>query len=63
LKDEVLAAYLRDNTKARELLPNGEYARPEPAMGDQSFDAQQFFVSGKPKGECRSCVDSLNFLS
>ena len=44
MKDEVLAAYLRDNTKARELLPNGEYARPETAIGDESFDAQQYFV-------------------
>ena len=49
LKDEVLAAYLRDNTKARELLPNGEYARPETAIGDQPFDAQQYFVSGTQK--------------
>jgi polyphosphate kinase len=45
LKDEVLAAYLRDNTKARELLPNGEYERPEMAIGDEPFDAQQYFVS------------------
>jgi len=49
LKDEVLAAYLRDNTKARELLPNGEYARPETAIGDQPFDAQQYFLSGTQK--------------
>ena len=45
LRDEVLAAYLRDNTKARRLLPDGKYERVETAFGDQSFDAQKYFMN------------------
>ena len=42
LRDEILAAYLADNTKARLLLPNGEYVRA-PQSGP-SFSAQDFLV-------------------
>lgn len=44
LKDVVLAAYLRDNVKARELQANGTY-RPIPITpGGEQFDSQAFFV-------------------
>jgi polyphosphate kinase len=44
LKDVLLAAYLRDNVKARELQPDGTY-RPVPlAAGEKRFDSQTFFV-------------------
>lgn len=42
LKDVVLAAYMRDNIKARELQPDGTY-RHIPASRDP-FDSQAFFV-------------------
>lgn len=44
LKNVLLAAYLRDNVKARELQPDGTY-RPVPlAAGEKRFDSQLFFV-------------------
>jgi polyphosphate kinase len=43
LKDVVLAAYLRDNANARELLPDGSYQRVLPAPGEEPFDSQTHF--------------------
>lgn len=43
LKDEVLAAYLRDNVNARELQPDGSYQRIRPAVGEEAFDSQMYF--------------------
>jgi polyphosphate kinase len=43
LKDVVLAAYLRDNVKAREMQPDGTYVRVRPARGEESFDSQSHF--------------------
>jgi polyphosphate kinase len=42
LRDEILAAYLADNTKARLLQPNGEYVRA-PQAGP-AFSAQDFLM-------------------
>lgn len=42
LRDEILAAYLADNTKARLLQPNGEYVRA-PRIGS-AFSAQEFLM-------------------
>ncbi len=42
LRDEILAAYLADNTKARLLLPNGEYVRA-PHVG-ALFSAQEYLM-------------------
>jgi polyphosphate kinase len=44
LKDVLLAAYLRDNVKARELQPNGSYAPVPREAGEKPFDSQAFFV-------------------
>jgi polyphosphate kinase len=44
LKDVILAAYLKDNVKARRLLPDGTYARVNPAPGEERFDAQIHFA-------------------
>jgi polyphosphate kinase len=45
LRDVLLDAYLRDNTKARELQPDGRYV---PIMrGTEPFDTQIYFV-GRP---------------
>jgi polyphosphate kinase len=43
LKEVVLAAYLRDNTKARRLLPDGSYERIQTAAGEERFDSQLHF--------------------
>jgi polyphosphate kinase len=42
LRDEILAAYLADNTKARLLRPDGEYVRAR--HGDEPFNAQEFLM-------------------
>jgi polyphosphate kinase len=42
LKDVVLGAYLRDNVKARELQPDGTYARI-PSTPDAAFQSQIYF--------------------
>src|SRR5688572_5872133 len=44
LKEVVLAAYLRDNTKARELQANGTYRHIPIPPGGERFDSQAFFV-------------------
>ncbi|HKQ53781.1 MAG TPA: polyphosphate kinase 1 [Pyrinomonadaceae bacterium] len=43
LKDVVLAAYLKDNVKARRLLSDGRYEHVRPAPGEESFDSQMHF--------------------
>lgn len=43
LKDVVLSTYLRDNVKARELLPDGTYVRVRSAPGAEPFDSQSYF--------------------
>lgn len=44
LKDVLLAAYLRDNVKAKELQPDGTYAPVPREAGEEPFDSQAFFV-------------------
>jgi polyphosphate kinase len=43
LKDVILAAYLRDNTKAQILTSDGTYERARPAPGEERFDSQSYF--------------------
>jgi polyphosphate kinase len=44
LRNELLAAYLRDNVKARELQPDGSYT-PIPYSSDHKpFDCQKYFI-------------------
>jgi len=45
LKNVLLAAYLRDNVKARELKPDGSYAKVARQLGEKPFDSQQFFMN------------------
>lgn len=45
LKDVLLAAYLRDNVKARELQPDGSYQRPAMAEGEERFNSQLYFIA------------------
>ncbi|OLE52186.1 MAG: RNA degradosome polyphosphate kinase [Acidobacteria bacterium 13_1_20CM_3_53_8] len=51
LKDVVLAAYLRDNVKARVMLADGTYKRIQPAQGEQRFDSQWSFVEHQGEKE------------
>jgi polyphosphate kinase len=44
LKDVLLAAYLRDNVKARELQADGRYAPVRRGADEKPFDSQEFFV-------------------
>jgi polyphosphate kinase len=43
LKDTVLAAYLRDNVKARVMNSDGTYERPAMEPGEEPFNSQLFF--------------------
>lgn len=45
LRDVVLEAYLNDNVKSRELMPDGTYQRLRPKKDEESFDSQLFFTS------------------
>jgi polyphosphate kinase len=44
LKNVVLAAYLRDNVKARGLQPDGTYAKVQRGVGEKPFVVQTFFI-------------------
>ena len=43
LKDTVLAAYLRDNVKARVMNSDGSYVQPPMEPGEEPFNSQLFF--------------------
>ena len=47
LKDTVLAAYLRDNVKARILNAEGSYEQPQVRAGEESFNSQTYFEGDK----------------
>lgn len=55
IKNEILAAYLGDNQKARMELSNGKYVRLRPG-GDKPFSAQDFFLR---VAEGKDTVDSI----
>lgn len=46
LRDDFLNAYLRDNTKAREMRSDGSYFRVTRGNEDEAFDAQLSFQEG-----------------
>ncbi len=43
LRDELLATYLRDNVKARQMMPDGSYRRVEREPDDPVIDSQMWF--------------------
>jgi polyphosphate kinase len=55
LKNVVLAAYFRDNVKARELQPDGSYQVVKRAEGDKPFASQTFFI-----GQETSVANGMN---
>jgi polyphosphate kinase len=46
VKDSILAAYLADNVKARQLNPDGTYSRKKPAAGKSPFNSQASLIAG-----------------
>jgi polyphosphate kinase len=46
IRDNLLDVYLRDNARARVLLPNGSYVRLHPEEGEQPRDSQSVFAAG-----------------
>ncbi|HEU5100843.1 MAG TPA: polyphosphate kinase 1 [Roseiflexaceae bacterium] len=46
IREDMLATYLNDNTRARLLLPDGAYVRAQPDDGAAPFDSQLFFSAG-----------------
>jgi polyphosphate kinase len=51
LRDEVLAIYLADNVKARQMLQDGSYERVRPAQGETPLDSQQWLLYQRPTAE------------
>jgi polyphosphate kinase len=45
-RDYLLQTYLRDNVRARILLPDGSYVRAQPADGEAPIDCQAIFAAG-----------------
>ncbi|MFZ5883173.1 MAG: polyphosphate kinase 1 [Chloroflexota bacterium] len=45
LRDHVLAAYLRDNTRARLMQPDGTYIRMKPKEKEEKLDIQDWLMS------------------
>lgn len=46
MEQNILHAFLRDTTKARELMPDGTYRRVQPAEGEAPFNAQEYLLAG-----------------
>ncbi|HSE18324.1 MAG TPA: polyphosphate kinase 1 [Pyrinomonadaceae bacterium] len=54
LKDTVLAAYLRDNVKARVMTSDGSYERPLMEPSEQPFNSQLFFEGANSSPPARN---------
>ncbi|HVO78273.1 MAG TPA: polyphosphate kinase 1 [Methanomassiliicoccales archaeon] len=55
LVDQILMSHLRDNVKARRLLPSGQYERIMPKEGESKFDSQIWFVKNRGAWHNGSC--------
>jgi polyphosphate kinase len=44
LRDDVLATYLADNTRARRMLPDGSYERLKPHSKAKPLDSQEWLL-------------------
>ncbi len=49
LRDHVLAAYLRDNTRARLMQPDGTYVRVKPKEKEEKLDIQDWLMTRQYK--------------
>jgi polyphosphate kinase len=45
LREKVLGAYLRDNSRARIMQPDGTYSRLNPADNEERLDVQAWFMN------------------
>ncbi|HTS63054.1 MAG TPA: polyphosphate kinase 1 [Candidatus Acidoferrales bacterium] len=50
IRDEILTDYLRDNVKARRMLPDGTYKRVARAEGQPHWNSQEVLLGNVPKG-------------
>ena len=48
LRDEVLAAYLEDNVKARHMLSSGAYSRKKAGAGRPKINSQEYLLRRRP---------------
>ena len=44
LRTEILGTYMRDNIKARVMLPDGQYERAHPSEGEPHYNSQEWFL-------------------
>jgi polyphosphate kinase len=51
LRDHVLERYLKDNTRARRMLTNGQYQREHVKDGDEPIDIQEWLMSRARKNK------------
>ncbi|NWJ48115.1 MAG: polyphosphate kinase 1 [Chloroflexi bacterium] len=54
---EVLASYLKDNQKARLLLPDGAYNHIRPKSGEPAFNAQLWFLRRSQEHDSHSILE------
>ena len=47
LLEDILEIHLRDNVKARRLLPDGTYERVEPKQGDEVINSQTWLIKNR----------------
>ncbi len=47
LRDEILNIHLKDNVKARRMLPNGEYVRVQPKDGEEEINSQEWLIKNR----------------
>jgi polyphosphate kinase len=45
IRDDILAYYAKDNTKARRMLPDGSYSRLKPQKDDELLSIQNWFIT------------------
>jgi polyphosphate kinase len=46
IREDLLATYLNDNSRARLLMPDGSYTRAQPEDSAMALDSQAFFAAG-----------------
>jgi polyphosphate kinase len=48
IRDDILAYYYKDNTKARKMLPDGSYVRIKPEKDEEPLSIQSWFITSRP---------------
>jgi len=47
IRDEILNIHLRDNVKARKMLPDGSYERVKPAKNEEPLNSQEWMIKNR----------------